>query len=226
MGPETHMKEAACDAQLGGEITTGGGFSTYNPTPSWQKRTVKTYLATSVQDPGFNPNGRAYPDVSLMGYNYQIIINGQVGFVSGTSASAPVFAAMVSLVNTARVQQGKGPVGFLNPTLYVFNATNPYFNDITIGENNCLKQDEPCCQSGFQCDQGWDPVTGFGSIQYINLLNLFNGDPPVFDDHRSNGFSDAELAGIIAGSVGGAIILAGAGYLLYSRRASEEWQEM
>ena len=32
MGPNTGGPEVACQSQLGGVITTGGGFSTFNPT--------------------------------------------------------------------------------------------------------------------------------------------------------------------------------------------------
>ena len=40
----------------------------------------------------FSVNGRGYPDVSLMGYNYQAVNRGEFAFESGTSASTPVFA--------------------------------------------------------------------------------------------------------------------------------------
>ena len=54
----------------------------------------------------------------------------------GTSASSPVFAGMVSLMKAAHASEGKGPVSFLNPTLY--NASSAaYFNDIPSGINNC-----------------------------------------------------------------------------------------
>lgn len=50
----------------------------------------------------------------------------------GTSASAPVFAGLLSLANSARRQAGKGNVGFVHPLLY----KNPSaFNDIVQGQN-------------------------------------------------------------------------------------------
>jgi len=52
----------------------GGGFSNVFPRPSYQDRAVKAYLqsnATSHLPPSslFNASGRAFPDVSLLGYN-------------------------------------------------------------------------------------------------------------------------------------------------------------
>ena len=60
---------------------------------------------------------RAYPDVSVAGIGYPGVVNGMWYAISGTSASAPVFAAMISLVNDARMAAGKGPVGFINPAV-------------------------------------------------------------------------------------------------------------
>ena len=63
----------------------------------------------------FPPLGRATPDVSLLGEEFQVIVGGARQSVSGTSASAPTFAAMVSLLNEARFAAGR--CGFhLDPT--------------------------------------------------------------------------------------------------------------
>ena len=43
--------------------------------------------------------------------------------VGGTSASSPTFAAIVSLLNDARLAKGKPVLGFLNPWLYVPSFT-------------------------------------------------------------------------------------------------------
>ena len=50
--------------------------------------------------------------------------------LTGTSASAPTFAAMVSLLNEARLKQGRPAMGFINPFLYEHSAA---FTDV-IGE--------------------------------------------------------------------------------------------
>ncbi len=66
----------------------------------------------------YNISGRALPDVSALSTNYEVVIQGLWGPISGTSAAAPTFAAVVTLLNDARYQAGKGPLGFLNPFLY------------------------------------------------------------------------------------------------------------
>jgi subtilase family serine protease len=66
----------------------------------------------------YNASGRALPDVSALSTNFEVVIQGLWGPISGTSAAAPTFAAIVTLLNDARYQAGKGPLGFLNPFLY------------------------------------------------------------------------------------------------------------
>jgi tripeptidyl-peptidase-1 len=69
-----------------------------------------------------------------------------------------------SLINENRAQAGKGPVGFLNPTLY---ANPTVLNDITQGGN------KGCGTAGFTSVPGWDPVTGLGTPNYPKMNNLF-----------------------------------------------------
>jgi tripeptidyl-peptidase-1 len=59
MGLNTGGAEIACQSQLGAVITTGGGFSTYYPTPSWQAKATASYfsgLKNPKPLPGYNPN--------------------------------------------------------------------------------------------------------------------------------------------------------------------------
>jgi tripeptidyl-peptidase-1 len=177
MGPEFGQPEVACTSNNGGLITTGGGFSIYFKRPAYQDAAVKQYLANAPNLPPtsmFNANGRGYPDVAIMGHNYQVVIGGSTYILSGTSASSPVFAGFVTLINAYRASIGKGPVGFLNPTLYQLHAQNsPVFNDITSGENNCCAGNPgqiTCCQYGFNATAGWDPLTGLGSVKYPQLV--------------------------------------------------------
>ena len=84
----------------------------------------------------FNTAGRGYPDVSTYGSNYFVYIDGQLTRESGTSASTPVFAAMVTLWNDIRFTYGLPPMGFINPFLYQAWSTTPEaFNDIVTGNN-------------------------------------------------------------------------------------------
>ena len=172
------------------EGATGGGFSTYFAQPNWQTKTVEAYFdglpSSEIPTDGYNSMGRAYPDVSLVSLDYLVVVNNSLLLVSGTSASSPTFAAMISLVNAARLLDGKPTVGYINPTLWAFSVHNSYgvdgsnwypFNDITSGNNKCPSLDNgtaECCESGFYTAKGWDPVTGLGSIQYPNLTAIFN----------------------------------------------------
>jgi tripeptidyl-peptidase-1 len=176
MGPESGDTEIACQSQLGGVVSSGGGFSTYYAQPEWQAAAVSQYFSNLSLQPavGYNAGGRGFPDVSLVGVNYQVVIDGTVRSIYGTSCTAPVFAAFISLINSNRIQQGKSAVGFINPTLY--SADQSLFNDITSGNNQCcvsfVATDALCCNSGFVSSTGWDPVTGWGSIKFPNLLQL------------------------------------------------------
>eukprot|EP01036_Dinobryon_divergens_P033148 gene33148-42870_t len=154
------------------------------------KKAVSTYLTQANLTAGFNPYGRAYPDISLIGTNYQTYISGNIQSLYGTSASAPVFAAFISLLNARLRSQGRSPVGFINPTLYYagYNQSSssskagggkrPQFNDIASGNNKCCADANPslavCCKSGFQAATGWDPVTGWGSVNFPSLTAMYN----------------------------------------------------
>eukprot|EP00656_Telonema_subtile_P049634 TRINITY_DN6209_c0_g1_i2.p1 TRINITY_DN6209_c0_g1~~TRINITY_DN6209_c0_g1_i2.p1 ORF type:complete len:240 (+),score=56.29 TRINITY_DN6209_c0_g1_i2:1107-1826(+) len=173
-GIETGGPEVACSSKTGGLITTGGGFSTYYEQPKYQASAVADYFNTGSGEKatsGYVKTGRGYPDVGLAGHNYPTIVGGQVSIGSGTSASTPVFAAMVSRVNSARIAAGKPTLGFLNPALYASNASSIY-NDVTSGENNCAAQAQVCCSEGFYAAKGWDPLTGFGSVDFAKFKQL------------------------------------------------------
>ncbi|KAI1177804.1 peptidase S8/S53 domain-containing protein [Nemania sp. FL0916] len=148
---------------------SGGGFSNYFPMPSYQKSAVTHFLKNYAPNYGPNVyndsgNARGFPDVAAIGLSVATVWNGSTYGVGGTSASAPIFAGIVTLLNEARIAIGKGPIGFLNPTLYKHPEA---FNDITIGNN------PGCGTGGFNATPGWDPVTGLGSPNYEKLLPIF-----------------------------------------------------
>lgn len=178
-GPESGNAEVSCSSDTGGVITSGGGFSTVYARPSYQADAVDEFFKSANPSDvppknAFSSNGRGYPDVSVLGYNY-IIVDGQ-RFVaeSGTSASAPVFAALLSLINGELLAKGKPSLGFVNPLLYKLRNANGVFNDITEGNNHCAASfgTPNCCpDAGFKAQRGWDPVTGLGSVNFENLKN-------------------------------------------------------
>ena len=112
---------------------SGGGFSNIYSIPSYQASAVANYFATAgTQYPYysstnnnsfganggiFNANGRGYPDISAIGDNVLIFNAGLPTLIGGTSAAAPVFAAILTRINEERIAKGKSTVGFVNPTL-------------------------------------------------------------------------------------------------------------
>ena len=154
-------------------IFSGGGFSNVFPIPDYQKSAVANYYANYNPPYGadrYNNSRqvRAFPDVSANGANYVVAVNSIFTLVYGTSASSPTFGSIVSIINEYRAAQGKGSVGFLNPTLY---ANPGVLNDIVEGGN------QGCGTPGFQAVPGWDPVTGIGTPNTPKLLELFLGLP-------------------------------------------------
>ncbi|KAK6433611.1 hypothetical protein LTR95_010213 [Oleoguttula sp. CCFEE 5521] len=162
----THTQpEEACETV----IYSGGGFSNVFPLPSYQSAAVKGWFKNHPPPYGadrFNNSQqtRGFPDVSANGANYVVAVDGQFALVYGTSASAPVFASILTLINEARLAIGKKSVGFINPTAY---AHPEVWNDITQGGN------QGCGTPGFSSATGWDPVTGLGTPNFPKLLKLY-----------------------------------------------------
>jgi len=156
---------------------SGGGFFSIDSQPSYQTAAVTQYFngqspSTLPPSCSYDPNTRATPDAAALGDVYfQVILNGAVTSVGGTSASTPAFSAIFTLLNDIRLNSGKTTLGFLNPWIYQTAASNAnaYF-DVTIGDNVVGK----CCgeNGGFQCAPGWDPVTGVGTPNFAVLSTL------------------------------------------------------
>jgi len=136
---------------------TGGGVSQQFGLPGYQ-------IGLGVP-PSVNPGGqvgRGVPDVAGNAdpnTGYQILVDGQPGVAGGTSAVAPLYAALVAILNQAL---GK-PVGFLNPTIYQANA-RAAFRDITNGNNGA-----------YTAGPGWDACTGLGVANGRKLLKSLGG---------------------------------------------------
>jgi len=124
----------------------------------------------------YNSKDRGFPDIAGLGHNYIIRLGGAWEVVDGTSCSSPVWAAITGLVNDARMNAGKKPIGFLAPLLYTLYQTTPSaFHDITTGNNKCT---ESCCATyGYEAAPGWDPVTGLGTPNYPLLAKYLTSLP-------------------------------------------------
>jgi len=156
---------------------SGGGFSQFFPTGPFQTSEVAQYLASGVKMPeacAFNAAGRGTPDAGALGdTHFQVVNGGSTISVGGTSASAPSFSAIMSLLNDQLLNEGKPTLGYLNTWIYQTASTTPgAFFDVTSGDNiNSL-----CCksgaESGFECAVGWDPVSGVGTPNFAVLSTL------------------------------------------------------
>ena len=133
---------------------TGGGVSTHFARPQWQKVSVKSVNPGSIQ-------GRVIPDVAAdasASTGYFTVVDGQAGAIGGTSAAAPLWAALIARVN-AKLPSGKR-VGYLAPMLYqkvskkTIGATS--CRDITTGDNISA------AIGGYRAKKGFDAVTGWG----------------------------------------------------------------
>jgi kumamolisin len=135
------------DGPSGG--ATGGGVSRVFALPSWQ-------AGARVPPPPTPGGGRGVPDVAGdadPATGYQVRVDGKEAVIGGTSAVAPLWAALIALINERKGQ----PAGFINPRLYQGISA---FHDITSGNNGA-----------YQAGPGWDACTGLGSPDGTKLLN-------------------------------------------------------
>ncbi|KAF8190921.1 peptidase S8/S53 domain-containing protein, partial [Mycena galopus ATCC 62051] len=115
---------------------SSGGFSDYFPAPSYQTGAIAGFLETvpSNFSGTFNLTGRGFPDAAAQGLNLEVVVCGERTLISGTSASAPTFAAIIALINDQPLAAGKLVLGFLNPLIY--STGSNAFADITSGHNS------------------------------------------------------------------------------------------
>ncbi|KAJ5344275.1 Peptidase S8/S53 [Penicillium brevicompactum] len=165
---------------------SSGGFSDLWDRPTWQEDAVGGFLdVLGDQWSGlFNAKGRAFPDVAAQGENFAVYVKGSLSSVSGTSASAPVFAGVIALLNDARLKSNQSPMGFLNPWLY--STGRDGLNDIvdggSTGCNGAARFNGP--QNGspvvpyasWNSTEGWDPVTGLGTPNFEAMRKLANAE--------------------------------------------------
>lgn len=139
----------------------GGGISEINKVPDFQKE-----LTLPANANGNNVIGRGVPDISgnaapITGY--RIRVHGFESTMGGTSAVAPLYAALVMRMNGALGQ----PVGFLNPFIYK-NGNSGIFRDMVGGNNG-----------GYDATTGWDAASGWGTIDGKKMLEAMRKDLKV-----------------------------------------------
>jgi kumamolisin len=146
------------DGSHGG--ATGGGVSDTFGLPNWQA------TAGVPGQAGTGRAGRGVPDVAGNAdpaTGYRVLVDGQSTVVGGTSAVAPLWAALI-----CRLAQATGQsFGLMQPLLYagVSAGTTPAgFRDITQGNNGA-----------YTAGPGWDACTGLGVPDGAALATRLRG---------------------------------------------------
>ena len=142
--------------ELPNEGAGGGGVSDRVPLPPFQGD-------SHVPAPATPGGGRGVPDIAgnadpVTGYVVLLPSESakgkpQAGIVGGTSAVAPLYAALAARLGTALGH----PVHDLQGAIY--SAPADAFHDVTQGNNG-----------GYDARPGWDAATGRGSVDGVNML--------------------------------------------------------
>ncbi|WP_427889219.1 S53 family peptidase [Kribbella sp. GL6] len=152
--PPTITSETVWNTSGGG--ATGGGVSDTFPVPAFQS-------GAGVPTSAGGGTGRCVPDVAGNAdpaTGYDVLVDGQRIVVGGTSAVAPLWAALLT-----RLAQGTGrSLGLVHTQLYQgvrAGAVQPGFHDITSGNNGA-----------YRAAPGWDACTGLGTPDGEALLTV------------------------------------------------------
>lgn len=140
---------------------TGGGVSAMFPRPYWQQD-------FNVPHAPSKNGGRGVPDVAGVADPHtgcRIVVGGVESVSAGTSAVAPLWAALVARMNHAVGANS----GYLNSLLYRLagrggGGGNAAFRAITHGENGA-----------FRAGPGWNACTGLGTPLGDRLLEALEG---------------------------------------------------
>jgi subtilase family serine protease len=176
---------------------------------------------------------RNVPDVALVARDILIVCtatpaNGPVpgSFFSwvGTSASAPLWAGLIALVNQQAASESQPPVGFINPALYQIGEGSSYlncFHNITIGNNAWTNAANHTGSANlYYATNGYNLCDGWGTSAGETLVNaLVSYSGPIFVNFNYNGTQTGSYAqpfktlagGINAVTPGGTIIIETAG---------------
>ena len=142
----------------------GGGISDLFAVPAFQENAA---LPSSVNDGKMR---RGVPDVAgdaAPGTGYNIVFNGAVQVIGGTSAVAPLWAGLAALIN----QGAAKPIGFFLPQLY---ANPSWLREITDGDN------KPGGSAiGYSAGPGWNACTGLGVPDGQALFAGLGGGSPT-----------------------------------------------
>jgi kumamolisin len=145
----TIQSETVWNELASNEGATGGGVSATYALPTWQ-------ASSKVPKGTNNFVGRGLPDIAGdadPNTGYEVRVDGNNEVIGGTSAVAPLWAALIARFN----QQLGHSLGDPHEALYSLGEST--FNDITKGSNGL-----------FKAAKGWDACTGLGTPKGTALL--------------------------------------------------------
>jgi kumamolisin len=174
-------------------MATGGGISRMFPLPDYQRGAqvppaiIRPWNQfTLLGSRAFA--GRGTPDVAANAdllTGYQTFFDGKPSRGGGTSASAPMWAALVILLNEglARNHGSRTRVGWLNPLLYALalNGQTKVVRRITEGNNGGYSA---------SATAPWNACTGLGSPQGTALAKALGAWPVAELKERKTGTQD------------------------------------
>ncbi len=177
----TYQSEQVWNDRAINDGASGGGVSQVWSMPRWQ------------QGPGvanaYSTGFREVPDVAInadpeTGYDVYCSVGGCASggsggwrVLGGTSAGAPVWAAMVALANEAALKANGYNLGFLNPSLYDIShgvAGTSYANSFhdVVPVQGAVNNNDYVGNSGTYPDtSSYDLATGLGSFSALSLTH-------------------------------------------------------
>ena len=137
---------------------TGGGISDLFDLPDYQKAHP---IPPSHNDGQIR---RGVPDVAAdadRATGYRVFVDGAWAVIGGTSAAAPLWAALIARCNEAL----GAPCGFLHPYLYGDAEARAAFKPILVGSNG-----------DYHAQPVYSACTGLGTPDGLRLLTALRGD--------------------------------------------------
>jgi subtilase family serine protease len=190
-----------------GTNAAGGGISGTYTIPNYQ-------APVDMSSNNGSATQRNSPDVAMVAQNVWVIFNnGSASSFEGTSVATPLWAGYAALINQQAAQNGKPPIGFINPVVYAIGrgaAFRDCFHDIVTGNNT-----NSVVTNNFPAVVGYDLCTGWGTpngTNFINTIVAYGGavwvdfasaDPGDGSYNRpyntlARGIAGAPTAGVIA----------------------------
>jgi len=197
---------------MSGDNSGAGGVDTRLPVPDYQS----DYGVTPTNSDPLGGSGRGIPDVSALagGDTYYIALVGNMesssSYWHGTSAAAPLWAALAMQVNTVFADQGLPSLGYANDLLYIAAVVAPgAYNDIVQGNNISSytagsgpydSDGTPIALTGhgYTAEPGYDLASGLGSPNGLLLARALTaiahsqmsfGSSPALLDQDGSGWS-------------------------------------